>query len=811
MVSSNLPVRLTTFIGREQELAEVKRLVAMSRLMTLTGTAGCGKSRLALHVAGDVSSQYQDGVYWVELARLTDATLVVQAVARAVNVVEQPGRSLIDGLLAVLGDKHLLLVLDNCEHLLSACAQLVESLLTLPDLHILTTSRTPIGVTGEMLYPVLPLALPPVTLLSNELHQYDAIRLFVDRARATLPKFELTPENAPIVATICHHLDGIPLAIELASARVNVLTVSEIAARLNDRFALLAAATHLIHSHHRTLHAALDWSYDLLSPQERILLQRLAVFAGGFTLETAESVCVGGAIERGQLLDLLSSLVDKSLVMAETLIGTQARYRLLESIHEYAQEKLRASGETALLRDRHLALFVTHAEEIEPKLRSAYEQLWANWLESELANLRAALQWSLESGRIAAGLRLANAISEFWWFYGYQSEGRAWFERLLAEANEDVPLLLRAQASSIVTHFSWQMGDHDASEAQAKAAIALTEAAGEEGNFFYAFAMMSLANNLRVKGEYEAAFDMGQQSVELMRKVGYGLAEPLSIQGINAIALGEYELGRNLLTEALSSIREQGNTHRVASILKILGDLARAEGDYADAQSLYEESLSIYRELDTPSDMASVLCSLAHTKLHLGKSERGYEFLNESLSLQRAAGNERGKAECLLGFGALAIGRGLPVQGVRLLTAAVTWAAESLLNTYPGERVTYEKSLAAAQTALTERAFTEAQREGRTLTIEQAIELALSMPLSADATQAENHERVHPLTPREREVAALIAQGRSNGEIAAELVLSKRTVEKHIANILGKLTLTNRSQIVRWAIENGLTHTHIPV
>lgn len=806
MVSSNLPVQLTSFIGREQDLAEVKRHVARSRLITLTGTAGCGKSRLAWCVAENISSQYKDGVRWVELSRLTDATLVVQAVARAVNVVEQPGRSLVDGLLDMLRDKHLLLVLDNCEHLLGACAQLIESLLTLPDLHILTTSRTPIGVTGEMLYPVLPMALPPVTLPGKELDQYDAIQLFVARARATLPRFELTPDNAAVVATICHHLDGIPLAIELASARVNVLTVGEIAARLNDRFALLAAATHLTRSHHRTLRAAIDWSYDLLAHRERILLQRLAVFAGGFTVETAESVCAGEEIERGQLLGLLSSLVDKSLVMAETLSGTQARYRLLESIHEYAQEKLSEAGKTTRLRDHHLDLFVAHAEEIEPKLRSAYQQLWMNWLEGELANFRAALQWSLESGRIDAGLRLANAISEFWWFYGYQREGRAWFERLLAEAADDVPTLLRAHANSIVTHFSWQLGDHVASKAQAEAAIAMTESMGDEGKFIRAFAIMSLTNNLRAIGEYTAAFNIGQQSIKLMRELGYGLAEVLAIQGINAMALREYELGRSLLTEALSLMREQGNTHRVAGILKILGDLTRSEGAYADARSLYEQSLAIYRELDAASDSASVLCSLAHTAMHLGESEHAHELLNESLALQRAAGNERGKAECLLGFGALAIVHGLPIQGVRLLAAAVTWAAESILNSYPGERVTYEKSLAAAKTELAEQAFIEAQREGRTMTMEQAIELALSMLLMAEATQPENHGRRDSLTSREREVAALIAQGRSNGEIAAELVLSKRTVEKHIAHILAKLSLTSRSQIVRWAIENGLTH-----
>jgi predicted ATPase len=379
---ANIPFILTSFIGRHHEIAEVMQLLGSSRLLTLTGAAGCGKTRLALRAAADVSHQYTHGVYWVELARLTDPQLVPKAVAKAVNVPEQRDRSLVSGLVDTLHDKQLLLVLDNCEHVLSTCSRLVETLLSSTSVSILATSREPLSVTGEMLYPVAPMSLPPVSLRPDEIGQFDAIQLFVERARAMVPPFELLPHNANVIASICHHLDGIPLAIELASARVNVLTVEQIAARLDDRFALLATAPHLTRSHHHTLRAAIDWSYDLLSAPEQVMLQRLSVFAGGCSLTTVEKVCVGDSIEREKVLDLLSSLVNRSLVIAQTLHRSEARYSLLETIRQYGQEKLRDAEEWAQMCDQHLLCFLQLTEEAEPKTKGQYQQLWLNWLGS---------------------------------------------------------------------------------------------------------------------------------------------------------------------------------------------------------------------------------------------------------------------------------------------------------------------------------------------------------------------------------------------------------------------------------------------
>ncbi len=804
MKLTNLPVKLTSFVGRKQELLEIKRLASSSRLVTLIGAGGCGKTRLALRVA-ELSDQPNQSVIWVDLARLTDSTLVAQVVAKALNVVEKPGTPLMDSLLDSLCEGQTLLVLDNCEHLLAACAQLVEALAGCPFLTILATSREPLGVNGESLYPVPPLALPAAGLSVDEIRQVDSVRLFVERARNIVPNFSLTPDNAESISSICRDLDGIPLAIELASARVNVLSVKQIQERLDRRFELLVSTTRA-DERHRTLRAAIDWSFELLSSSERILLQRLALFAAGFTLSAAEAVCGWGSIQGDAVLGLLTSLVNKSLVVAEMLQSSEARYRMLETIRQYALEKLTASGEEAQLRDRYLDVFVARSEEIAPKLSGAYQRLWMTWLEGELGNLRAALTWSLASGRIEAGLRLVNALFEFWFFRSYQRDGQTWFERLLSAAGDDVPIALRAQAYSIVCHISWQVGDHAAGKAQAEAGIALAKQAGEAGKYSLAFSMVGLAHNLRATGDYAAAFDVGQRYIEIMRSWNSPaeMAESLAIHAINATAAGKRDLGRQFLDESVAIIREVGgNTHRAAEVLKLLGDLARGEQAYVEARQLYEQSLSIYRELEPTPDVAGVLIGLAHSDLHLGQVEHAHALLNESLMAQRAVGNERGMAECLLGFGALAAVQGLPTQAVRLLTVAVTWAAESILEAYPGERLAYREALAAAQTELTDQAFKDAAREGRTLTIDQAIDLALALPLVRETTPLGAQVEPGGLTAREREVVFLIAQGKSNDEIADTLVLSKRTVEKHISNIFSKLGFTQRAQIVRWAIEQG--------
>nr|MDQ3396293.1 LuxR C-terminal-related transcriptional regulator [Deinococcota bacterium] len=709
--------------------------------------------------------------------------------------------------------RHLLLVLDNCEHLIEECAHIVAFLLArCPHLALLATSRELLGIRGEVVLRVPPLRLPNPSQLGEwaNLLGYDAVRLFIERAHAVESSLTLTASNAEAVVEICRRLDGIPLALELSSARVNVLTVQEVAARLNDRFALLTSGQQSgLEPRHQTLRAAIDWSYTLLTAEEQTLLRRLAVFSAGFTLDTAETVCSGEGLEAGHILDRLSSLVGKSLVTAETASRAQARYRLLETIREYALEKLSEVGEVIQLRDRHLDLFLARAEEAAPKLHDAYQQLWLNWLEGEHDNLRASLAWSLESGRIEAGLRIAIALVRFWEIRGYVREGLAWFRRLLAPADEDIPVLVRVNALTFAAFLADFMGDASTTLAYGREAVALAEAAGGEGTALLGFALAGLVSAARAAGDYQTALTLVERSIPLFRDSSWPwvhLGMSLLVQGGLALELGYYDTARAALDESLTLAREAGDTFRIAYILKSYGELARCEQKYAEAQTAYEQTVVLLRDLGARHDLAVPLHNLGHACLHLGDVERAHALFTESLSIHQDQQNRPGKADCLIGFAALAVVRGSPAAGARLLAAAGALGVHHAKSSWAATRREYEHYLALVRTQLTEAVFEAEQAAGQALSLEEAIEYAQHLPLNSRTTPT-SRETPGGLTEREREVAALIAQGKSNGEIASELILSKRTVEKHNANILSKLGFTSRAQIVRWALEQGLTQT----
>jgi non-specific serine/threonine protein kinase len=816
MASTNLPLQLTNFIGRERELASVERLLATARLVTLTGVGGCGKTRLAIQVANRVSQDFADGVWFVGLASLRDPSLVPQFVVEALGLHLTANQPLVEALENALRSKQLLLVMDNCEHLNAACAELGQQLLThAPELRILATGREPLAVAGETIYPVGGLERPPTLPDGGRIEQtqpalqelmgYDAILLFVERARATSPHFTLTADNALTITAICHHLDGLPLALELASARTNVLTVQEIAARLDDRFSLLTSGLRTgLEPRHHTLRATIDWSYELLTEEEQALLNRLAVFSAGCTLDTAEMICSGDRIAPEQILDLLGSLVAKSLVVAETTGDASARYRLLETIRSYALEKLDASGELNQLRDRHLNLFLARAEEAMPRQFEAYQQLWLNWLESEHDNLRAALAWALESRQIAFGLRLASALTLFWEIRGYVREGVRWLERLLAEADDSVSLKVHVDALVFGT-FHWMLlGDAQAATAFARKAVDLAEAANDPHSPILAFARDGLASAARAAGDYQTAFDLSEQNILYYRQTGppFYLGMALLAQGENASQLGYYEIARERLNESLDLARRDGDVFRSAHTLNNLGDLSRLEQEYAAAAEMYLSALAKLRELDALRDQASLLCNLGFAYLHLGNMDRAYHSFLESMVTQQAQQNRPGMIECLIGFAATAVEGGQPAAGVRLFAAAATLSERPSVSAWKATQAELAYYLDRARHRLTTADFDAAQLAGRALTLDQAVEFASHLPSQARTVSA-IRDKVDVLTRREREVAALIAQGKSNGEIAAELVLSKRTVEKHIANILSKLTLTSRAQLVRWWLEDG--------
>lgn len=809
----NLPASVSSFIGREQELHELRQRLREQRLVTLTGTGGTGKTRLALKAVTNELNHFADGVWLVELAGISTQNLVAQSIARVFALPEVPELAPTERLSAFLQSKHLLLILDNCEHLIQEVAQITAFLLArCPRLALLATSREPLAISGEAILRVPPLHLPDPTPPAEwaTLLRYDAIRLFVERAHALEPLFQLTASNAEAIVEICYRLDGIPLALELASARANVLTAQEIAARLNDGFALLAARPLSgIELRHQTLQAAIDWSYTLLTAEEQALLHRLAVFASGFTLDTAEAICSEGQINQEQILDLLSSLVRKSLVVAETTSRSQARYRLLETIREYAFEKLAQVGEVIWLRNRHLDLFLARAEEAAPRLHDAYQQLWLNWLEGEHDNLRSALDWALAHERIEEGLRIANALTRFWEIRGYVREGLGWFEQLLAQADDRISLHVRVNALTYAAFMAGFLGNSAATMAFGREGIALAEAAGYAGDPSLILALGGLASGAEAIGDYQTAFALQERAIELFRASpgpSFYLGMALSVQGGTAIELGYYEYARTLLDESLAMAHEAGDAFRMAHILNTRGTLARCEQNYAEAQTNYEAGIRLLRELGATRDLGAPLQSLGHTCLHLGDVDRAHALFTESLALHQAQQNGPGMRECLIGFAALAVVRGLPVAGVRLVAAAIVLGVHHAKSSWAATQIEYNHYLELACTHLTETEFLAEQAAGRALSLEQAIAYAQQLHFTTQAPPT-NRKSPHDLTEREREVVALIAQGKSNGDIAAELVLSKRTVEKHIANILSKVALTSRPQLVRWAIEQNLRQT----
>ncbi len=688
VLSNNLPRQLTSFIGREKETAEVKRLLSSAFLITLVGSGGAGKTRLALQVAADVMNDYPDGVWLAEFAPFADPALVPNAVASALNVAEQPGRDMTETLVDFLRPKALMLLLDNCEHLLPACGGLAAALLgKCPQVRILATSREGLGVPGEILWRVPSLSvpkdmrhLPP----SEELVLYEAVRLFVDRAVAATPGFTVTNENAPAVAQVCQRLDGIPLAIELAAARVKVLAVEQIAARLGDRFRLLTGGSPILLPRHQTLRAAIDWSYDLLSPTERVLLQRLSVFAGGWTLEAAESVCAGGSVDAASILDLLTSLVDKSLVLAETQRG-EARYRLLETVRQYARDRLVEAGEEPEARTRHRALCVALAEQAYTELRGPRQHIWLDRLKVEHDNLRAALAWSRDdSGGAETALRLVGALTYFWWLHGNWREARGWMEGAL-NRRRDAPRAVLPKAYWGATAYAYRLGD----DARAKML-------GEEG--------------------LAVAREMGD------KQVSTALLAWLGIVALRQLAYGE---AAEHLEEALRLARETGDRWHESICLTQQGILlARHPGDLARATALHEEGLAVMREVGDTAYVSYTLCCLGRLTVQKGNYQGAASFFAESLRLSHEMGFRSNTFECLVGLAGVSNANGQYDRAARLFGAA-----EELREAFVGQRSPQDwmddRRQASTRSGLGDAAFSSAWAEGRAMTLEQAIEYAL--------------------------------------------------------------------------------------
>jgi non-specific serine/threonine protein kinase len=580
-------------------MLEIKRELVMTRLLTLTGPGGSGKTRLALEVARDLVEVYPDGVWLVELAPLTEGDLVPQEVAGALGVREQPGQPITDTLAEALRDKKTLLILDNCEHLADSVAPLLDALLdSCPGMRVLATSREILTIEGEAVRRVSSLSVPVTDRLptTGELTRYDAVRLFLDRVHLRLPDFDLTAENSWAVAQVCRGLEGIPLAIELATARVGTLSVEQISERLQDPLSLLSAGGRTAVPRQQTLRATLNWSYELLDERERILFRRLSVFAGGWMLEAAEVVGAGGGIDEGEVLSLLSRLVDKSLAGAEADAMGAQRYRMLEPVRQYAREKLEESGETEAVLRSHVTFFLTLAERTKPELKGVRQEEWLGRLEQEHDNHRAALSWALEQGEAERVLRLSAALREFWYIRGHLSEGRRWLERGLAGGGT-LPALARAKALNEAGWMALYQGELEPAIALLEESMGLfTELKNEPS---VATSLFNLGHALLHQGDRGRLKALCQEAEALRRQFvdREAIAMLLLFLGMAILHEGNYEQAVAYLEESRTLFQKMGDTRRITMCHSYLWMATLAQGDQERAEALLKENLHLLQSL----------------------------------------------------------------------------------------------------------------------------------------------------------------------------------------------------------------------
>jgi predicted ATPase/class 3 adenylate cyclase len=628
----NLPCQLTSYIGREKEVADVERLLSSARLVTLIGAGGMGKTRLSLQVAANVIEDYPDGVWLVELAALTEPALVPATVAACLQVSEEPGRPVVGTLVDALKAKKMLIVLDNCEHVIDSAAQLVTAILrACPDGRVLATSREALRVSGEHTYGVPSLDIPDSSRLNRRRDpaDYEAVRLFRDRAQAVDARFVITEDNAESVVQVCRRLDGIPLAIELAAARVRSLPVEHIATRLDDRFRLLTGGSRTALPRQQTLRALIDWSWDLLAPREQALLRRLAVFAGGFTIEACEAVCADGDISVRQepidafdVMDLLSELIEKSLLIMEDRVGG-LRYRLLETVRQYGRERLQESGEENAVRRRHFAWFLALAREAEPHFDGPEIQEWLNRLELEHDNMRGALLFVREGEN---PVRMTVALHRFWFVRGYLTEGREWLESALRGAGECDPML-RAKALNCVGILAWRQGDFAAARPSFAASLDLRLSGGDRSGA--AAALNNLGLLADDEGDHAAARGYYEEAAQIYRELGdrAHVGMVLANLGGNFVYQGDLTAGASTLEKCLTVAEETGDVWLATSARNNLAEIAFRQGEHHRASALFRRSLDTAAELGDRTEIARILLSLGQIALAEGHADQALELL----------------------------------------------------------------------------------------------------------------------------------------------------------------------------------------
>jgi predicted ATPase len=772
-IRNNLPTQLTTFIGRENEVEQVKKQLEKSHLVTLIGSGGVGKTRLSLQVATELLDKFPNGIWFVELAPITDPDLIPQIILTAADMQTQQGRSALDSLTDFLREKTSLLVLDNCEHLIEACAKLADMLLNAaPNLKILASSREALGVKGEQASHVPSLSIPDLKHLpaAEGLSQYEAVRLFIDRAVLAQPHFTVTDENANAVAQICSRLDGIPLAIELAAARVKVLKAEQIAERLNDRFRLLTGGSRTALPRQQTLRALIDWSYNLLPDEERTFLRRLSVFMGGWTLEAAEAVC-GNA----DALDLLSHLVDKSLVSVDFEHGEEPRYYLLETVRQYAREKLIESNEGEITREHHLEYFMRLAESNEARRKTSEQMLAYKQMNLELDNFRLALGWSLGEDTndylCEKGLLLANFLD---WAEISIEEGVIWLKKGLTLISDNNPKFDLTRAKTM-TYLGWLFVSMDESQSaidSLEKSLTIYQSHNPQdksdwvntfSNFAYAYLDSDLAK----------AHDYAQQGLILARSMGeagyWNLDGALYWVGCVAYRQTEFETAKSNTLEGLAIARQLGDNLSAAGFLQLLGWIEEVQENYDAARTYLSQVQGIYSNNDYSSGIKHVLRDIASLERVAGRYDEARKTLEETLALERDSGSKMGMVdnlwsfgetliflsefeqatktlrECLQlvhnagnpsfkGYGLFSLAKVLKHYGrfheaARLLGAIEVEATKDLWQLYAKRKTDYDQNFEAIKNALGESEFASAYAEGKAMTLDQAVTYALELTI----------------------------------------------------------------------------------
>jgi predicted ATPase/class 3 adenylate cyclase/DNA-binding CsgD family transcriptional regulator len=850
---NNLPGQLTSFVGRERELVEVAALLGAHRLVTLTGPGGVGKTRLAVAVAA-APDAFADGVWFVPLAPVPDPGLVASAIAHATGVRDIGGQSLLDALTTALRDQRRLLVLDNFEHLLPAATLLAELLARCPLLTALVTSRAPLRLSGEHEYALAPLAVPDSTQAASPGYaaRFDAVRLFVQRAQAVRGEFQLTPEDAPRVAAICRRLDGLPLAIELAAVRLRLLPPQALLDRLDRRLLLLTTGARDAPDRHRTLRATITWSYALLTPAEQGLFRRLAVFVGGATLEAVRAVCSGlafaasdgepiaaprVAVEPPQsgldLLDRLEALVAHSLVRQEGDADGAPRFTMLETVREYAQEQLEASGEAAAVHAQHATYFLALLRQAEAALHGPTQGAWLDRLALELDNVRAALRRFLErarTGDTAAAQQGMDLAARLWWFWhirGHQREALDWVTALLALPAAAGRSAARAAALMTAAALAGNLGDYARSQSWLDESVALWQALDDRrglGRARWRQVLLAAARGHVAQARAHVdAFLHTTDPADPLHPFMLAFVESY----LGALAVGDHDVvaARRHFETSMASRRAMRDDHGIAFGSRDFASLARLEGDLDAARGLYEESLRFLRRLDDPPNIALVSTDLGRLAAAAGDSAAARRWLGEALDAYKRLGSARGVGIVVGEYAALAAAAGQSARALRLAGAAARLVRMTGSVTFLAQKTSALPWEAAARRALGAGAAAKEWEAGAALPLEATIAYALEAPAQGSPTglgaappprsvaaprpggATDGRPLPKGLSEREAEVLRLVAAGLTNRQIAGELVLSEKTVSRHLENIFAKLNVASRAAATAFAVREGITET----